>query len=263
MTAQERATRLQLEGLEFEANRLSAEFAGPEGIEEEAEEPTLLEELSETPIPEDYTIAENREEILRRTQSDLPLVLNSQVVKLINYFSSGRGLKTYRSTMGRGAAYKDMIEKILEEEEVPKELFHLAQAESGFLPKARSWARATGMWQFVSYRGRQYGLRQDRYLEERYDPEKATRAAARHLKDLYIEFGDWYLSLAAYNSGPERVRRAVRRSGSRDYWTLSERRLLPRETRNYIPIILAFTYLTKNQQLYDLGEHGSGAAAAL
>jgi len=254
MSAEERATHLQLDGLEFEAGRLSAEFAEPAAEEEAAEEPTLLEELSETPIPEDYSLAENRQEILRRTQSDLPLVLNAQVIKLINYFSAGRGLKTYKSTMGRGAAYQEMIERILREEDVPKELFHLAQAESGFLPKARSWARATGMWQFVSYRGRQYGLRQDRYLEERYDPEKATRAAARHLKDLYIEFDDWYLAMAAYNSGPERVRRAIRRSGSRDYWTLSERRLLPRETRNYIPIILAFNYVTKNQQLYDLGE---------
>jgi peptidoglycan lytic transglycosylase D len=254
MTPQERATRLQLEGLEFETNRVSAEFSDPDAAEETAEEPTLLEELTDTPIPDDFSLAGNRQEILRRTQSDLPLVLNAQVIKLINYFSSGRGLKTYKATMGRGAAYQEMIERILEDEDVPKELFHLAQAESGFMTKARSWARATGMWQFVSYRGRQYGLRQDRYIEERYDPEKATRAAARHLKDLYIEFGDWYLAMAAYNSGPERVRRAIRRAGSSDYWTLSERRLLPRETRNYIPIILAFTYLTKNRQLYDLGE---------
>ena len=254
MTPEERATRLQLAGLEFEASRLSAEFSDTEAGEETAEEPTLLEELSETSIPDDFSLAENREAMLRRTQSDLPLTLNAQVIKLINYFSSGRGLKTYRVTMGRGGAFREMVERILEEEDVPKELFHLAQAESGFMPKARSWARATGMWQFVSYRGRQYGLRQDRYLEERYDPEKATRAAARHLKDLHIEFGDWYLALAAYNSGPERVRRAIRRSGSRDYWTLSDRRLLPRETRNYIPIILAFTYLTKNQPLYALGE---------
>jgi membrane-bound lytic murein transglycosylase D len=250
MTPEERATRLHFEGLEFESNRLSAEFAGSE---EAAEEPTLLEELIETPIPEDYSLAESREEILRRTQSDLPLVLNSQVIKLINYFSSGRGLRTYRATMDRGAAYREMVERILEEEGVPKEMFHLAQAESGFLPKARSWARATGMWQFVSFRGRQYGLRQDRHVEERYDPEKATRAAARHLKDLYIEFGDWYLAMAAYNGGPGRVNRAIRRSGSRDYWTHSERRLLRRETRNYVPIILAFVYLTKNQHLYDVG----------
>jgi membrane-bound lytic murein transglycosylase D len=250
MTPEERATRLHFEGLEFEANRLSAEFASGE---EAAEEPTLLEELTEAPIPEDYSLAESREEILRRTQSDLPLVLNSQVIKLINYFSSGRGLKTYRATMDRGAAYREMIERILEEEGVPKELYHLAQAESGFVPKAKSWARATGMWQFMSFRGRQYGLRHDSHLEERYDPEKATRAAARHLKDLYIEFGDWYLAMAAYNGGPGRVARAIQKSGSRDYWTHSDRRLLRRETRNYVPIILAFAYLTKNQHLYDLG----------
>lgn len=250
MTPEERATRLYFAGLEFEANRFSAEFSA---AEETAEEPTLLEELTETPIPEDYTLAESREETLRRTVSDLPLVLNAQVIKLINYFSSGRGLKTYRATMDRGAAYRGMIERILEEEGVPKELFHLAQAESGFMPKAKSWARATGMWQFMSFRGRQYGLRHDNNVEERFDPEKATRAAARHLKDLYIEFGDWYLAMAAYNGGPGRVARAIKRSGSRDYWAHSDQRLLRRETRNYVPIILAFAYLTKNQHLYNLG----------
>jgi membrane-bound lytic murein transglycosylase D len=155
--------------------------------------------------------------------------------------------------MDRGAAYRGMIERILEEEGVPKELFHLAQAESGFVPKAKSWARATGMWQFMSFRGRQYGLRHDNHVEERFDPEKATRAAARHLKDLYIEFGDWYLAMAAYNGGPGRVARAIKRSGSRDYWAHSDQHLLRRETRNYVPIILAFAYLTKNQHLYNLG----------
>ena len=254
MTPEERATRLYFAGLELEANRFSAEFSGAEETTEEtAEEPTLLEELTETPIPEDYTLAESREETLRRTVSDLPLVLNAQVIKLINYFSSGRGLKTYRATMDRGAAYRGMIERIMEEEGVPKELFHLAQAESGFMPKAKSWARATGMWQFMSFRGRQYGLRHDNSVEERFDPEKATRAAARHLKDLYIEFGDWYLAMAAYNGGPGRVARAIKRSGSRDYWAHSDQRLLRRETRNYVPIILAFAYITKNQHLYNLG----------
>jgi membrane-bound lytic murein transglycosylase D len=143
-----------------------------------------------------------------------------------------------------------MIERVLREEGVPVEIFHLAQAESGFKPKARSYASAVGMWQFMSFRGRQYGLRQNNYLDERHDPEQATRAAARHLLDLYVEFGDWYLAMAAYNSGPLRVRRAIERGGSRDFWTLSNKSLLPRQTRNYVPIILAMAYIGKNQHLY-------------
>ncbi|MCY4188377.1 MAG: LysM peptidoglycan-binding domain-containing protein, partial [Bryobacterales bacterium] len=115
-------------------------------------------------------------------------------------------------------------------------------------------ARATGMWQFMSSRGQQYGLRQDRYIDQRYDAETAARAAAKHLKDLHIEFDDWYLAMAAYNCGPNRVKSAIQRTGSRDYWILTERRALPRETRNYIPIILAMTLVGQNLELFDLGE---------
>lgn len=214
-----------------------------------AEEPTLLEQLTEASIPDDFSLSEDRKKLLTATKSELPLVLKPQVVKLVNYFS-GRGLKKFQRTLERGEAYRPMIERVLAEEGAPLELFHLAQAESGFRPKARSWARATGMWQFMAFRGRQYGLRQNRYVEERYDPEAATRAAARHLKDLYVEFGDWYLAMAAYNGGPARVRRAIERSGSRDFWEISRRRLIYRETRNYVPIILAMVYMGKNPELY-------------
>jgi membrane-bound lytic murein transglycosylase D len=157
------------------------------------------------------------------------------------------------------AAYRPMIERIFDEEGVPLELIHLAQAESGFKPNARSHARAVGMWQFVAYRGRQYGLRQDRYIDERQDPEKATRAAARHLRDLYIEFGDWYLAMAGYNSGPMRVKRAIQRGRTEDYWEMSRRQLLPRETRKYVPIILAMVYLGKNPELVRLDGWEAGS----
>lgn len=218
-----------------------------------SDELSLLDEIAEEPIPDDYDIAQSREDRLRNTQSELPLTLNDQVVRMINFFTGKRGSKTLRATLGRSGAYRPMIERILEEEDVPPELFYLAQAESGFRPKARSYARATGMWQFMAFRGKQYGLRQDRYLEGRYDPEEATRAAARHLKDLHIEFGDWYLAMAAYNSGPGRVETAIKRGGTRDYWELSRRRLLPRQTRNYVPIILAMVYVDKNLDMYDVG----------
>ena len=245
----------RLRQLEFEAVQNAPQFGDTLSEEsEEPAEPALFDELNQATIPEDFSIPEIREARLRATKSDLPLVLNKQVIRLVNYFTSRRGFKTFKRTLERAGAYRDMIKRILEEEGVPLEMLHLAQAESGFRPKAVSRARATGMWQFVSFRGKQYGMRRNKYMDERRDAELATRAAARHLKDLYIEFGDWYLVMAAYNGGPNRVRRGIRGSGSRDYWELSRRRFLRRETRNYVPIILAMTYVAKNDWLYESTE---------
>jgi membrane-bound lytic murein transglycosylase D len=218
------------------------------------EEMALLDELTDEAIPE-QTAPLSDEERLRQTESELPLVLNPQVEKLISYFTkTRRGMGTMRASLGRGDAYREMIDRVLDEEDVPKEIFYLAMAESGFRPKARSYAYATGMWQFVSATGKQYGLKQDRYVDLRYAVERATRASAKHLKDLYIEFEDWCLVMAAYNCGPNCVARAIKRGGTRDYWELSRRRLLPSQTRNYVPIILAMTYVGKNLDLFDLGE---------
>ena len=245
------ALRSHVRDLEFEALQAVPCPENGEAVlipfDDEAE-PSLLDELNEAAIPDDFSLAETREARLKATRSELPLVLNSQVIRLINYFTTGRGKRTFQRTIDRSEAYRPMIERILEEEDVPPEIFHLAQAESGFRPLAISRARATGMWQFMRFTGRQYGLRQNQYVDERYDPERATRAAARHLKDLHLEFGDWYLAMAAYNGGPMRVVRSVKRAGS-DYWTLCRRRLLRRETRNYVPIILAMTYVAKNPWL--------------
>jgi membrane-bound lytic murein transglycosylase D len=108
------------------------------------------------------------------------------------------------------------------------------------------------MWQFVKFRGQQYGLMQTPYLDDRLDPEKATRSAARHLRDLYNQFGDWYLAIAAYNCGPGNVQKAVERTGYADFWELRNRRVLPLETTNYVPIILAMTIMAKNAKEYDL-----------
>src|SRR5437764_9724710 len=132
-----------------------------------------------------------------------------------------------------------MIRRIFDQEGVPQELIHLAQAESGFLARAKSRKAAVGMWQFLAWRGREYGLDQTAYSDDRLDPEKATQAAARHLHDLYNEFGDWYLAMAAYNCGPGCVERAVQRTGYADFWELRAHNALPRETQNYVPLILA------------------------
>ena len=218
------------------------------------DEVALLDELIDLDLP-DYPEPLRGEEAIRHTSSELPLVMNDDVKRRVNYFTRNRrGIATVRVSLGRSSAYRPMIERILAEEDLPPEILYLAMTESGFRPNARSHAAAIGMWQFISSRGKQYGLRQDRYLDLRYDAESATRAAAKHLKDLHIEFGDWYLAMAAYNCGPNRVKSAIRRTGSRDYWTLVRRQALPRETRSFVPIILAFTYVGKNLELFDLGE---------
>jgi membrane-bound lytic murein transglycosylase D len=128
-------------------------------------------------------------------------------------------------------------------------LIYLAQAESAFLPQAVSRAGARGMWQFMSFAARKYGLQKTWWVDERQDPEKATHAAARDLRDLYEQFGDWYLAMAAYNSGAGTVQHAVERTGYADFWELYRRNVLPKETKNYVPIILALTLISKEPAL--------------
>ena len=170
----------------------------------------------------------------------------------INYFSSPRGRATLEHAWSRSGRYSDMISRTLKEEGVPQDLIYLAQAESGFQPLALSRAGARGMWQFMAGSGQLYGLERNWWVDDRQDPEKATRAAARHLKDLYNQFGDWYLAMAAYNSGASTVQHAVERTGYADFWELYRRGVLPQETRNYVPIILAVTIMAKNPEQYGL-----------
>jgi membrane-bound lytic murein transglycosylase D len=181
----------------------------------------------------------------------LPLVMTDQVAGYINYFSN-RGRGTLERALARSGRYEDMIHRVLREQGVPQELIYLAQAESGFRPLAVSRAGARGMWQFMGSRAKGYGLERDWWIDDRQDPEKATRAAAHHLKDLYNEFGDWYLAMAAYNSGPGTVQSAVKRTGYADFWELYRRNVLPKETRNYVPIIVAVTIMAKNPTQYGL-----------
>src|SRR5205823_5101513 len=183
--------------------------------------------------------------------SDLPLMINDYVAGYINYFSS-RGKNTFEQAQARSGRYRSMILRIFREEGVPQDLIYLAEAESGFEPLALSRAGARGMWQFMASRATGYGLQRSWWIDDRQDPEKATRAAARHLKDLYNEFGDWYLAMAAYNSGPGNVQQAVKRTGYADFWELYRRDVLPKETKNYVPIILAMTIMSKNPAQYGL-----------
>jgi len=222
-----------------------------EAVTEQKSEPAPIDEANEVTYPVDPNIRAKAEAELKATHSDLPLMMTDQVASYINYFSS-RGRGTFENALARSGRYQEMIRRILAEEGVPQELIYLAQAESGFHPLAVSRAGARGIWQFMASRARGYGLERDWWVDERQDPEKATRAAARHLRDLYNEFGDWYLAMAAYNSGPGTVQQAVKRTGYADYWELYKRNVLPRETRNYVPIILAVTIMAKNPTQYGL-----------
>jgi membrane-bound lytic murein transglycosylase D len=222
-------------------------------IEEPRFEKSPFEDILEMTFPVDPRLKTKVKEELQATVSQLPLEVNDSVLGFIHFFS-GRGRKTMIAGMQRAGRYRPLIRRILDEEGVPQELIYLAQAESGFFPRAVSNKQATGMWQFVQFRGREYGLMQTPYSDDRLDPEKATRSAARHLRDLYTKFGDWYLAIAAYNCGPGNVERAVERTGFADFWELRSRRTLPIETTNYVPIILAMTIMAKNAKEYGLDD---------
>src|SRR6202167_2625340 len=221
----------------------------PSDSEAQKSEPAPIDETNGiTPSAEPGVKAKAQAEI-KSTHSDLPLMMTDQVAGYISYFST-RGRGTFERPFARSGRYHDMMVRVLKVEGVAQDLIYLAQAESGFQPTAVSRAGARGIWQFMGSRARGYGLQHSMWVDDRQDPEKSTRAAARHLRDLYGQFGDWYLAMAAYNSGPGTVQAAVRRTGYADFWELYRRNVLPKETRNYIPIILAVTIVTKNLSHY-------------
>lgn len=177
----------------------------------------------------------------------VPLPYNEYVERAINFFM-GKGREHFERWIYRSGKYFPIMRKIFKEEGVPEELLYLSMCESGLQPNANSWKKAVGLWQFIKGTGALYGLRVNWWYDERMDFEKSTRAAARHMKDLYTELGDWNLVLASYDAGAGRIYRGIRRSGSTDYWEM--RRFLPRETRNYIPQYVAVTRMFLNPEQY-------------
>jgi len=183
--------------------------------------------------------------------SEIPMTTNRVVNQSISYLQDEPDEHVTR-WLRRVQVYGPMIDHILAEEDVPRDLKYLAMAESGLNPRARSWAGAVGMWQFMPSTGRRYGLSINPWVDERRDPEKATRAAARHLRDLYEQFGDWHLAMAGFNCGAGCVRRALRRTDAEDptYWDAYD--YLPRETRGYVPMFIAAAHVVENPEAYGI-----------
>jgi peptidoglycan lytic transglycosylase D len=220
--------------------------SGPEGRKEE---PAAIESFSGLTFPVDPNVKERAQKEVSSVHSELPLVSNDLVDGVLTYFQ-GRGHGFITKILKRLGEYQPMFSRVLNNEGVPQELVYLAAGESGFNPLARSRKGAKGLWQFMPGTGALYGLKRNSWVDEREDPEKSTEAAARHLKDLYNTFGDWYLAMAAYDSGPLTVQRAIERTGYADFWTLRSLHALPTETENYVPIFIATAMIAKDPKAY-------------
>lgn len=213
--------------------------------------PAPIDELDDLSLPAgDPRLAMKAESELISVRHDLPLTVNDSVLRYLSYFTTPRGRAIVERGLERGGRYNAMIRGVLKQEGVPQDLIYLAQAESAFQPDAVSRAGARGIWQFMPFDGEKYDLDRTFWTDERSDPEKATHAAAQYLRNLYGMFGDWYLTMAAYNSGPLTVARAVQRTGYADFWQLQKMRALPVETQNYVPIIIALALVSKDPGLY-------------
>ena len=240
-----RSVVTEFEGYYGDVDTFTTEFGGIFAVRD-----SLFASLEMNDLVEDLLVTD-----LPEISTKIPVVHNSLVERSIIYLLR-KPEKTVDLWRSRAETYFPMVEAIMEEEGAPEELKYLALIESGLEPRARSWARAAGMWQFISATGRMYGLDVNGWVDERLDPEKATRAAARHLKDLYELFDhDWHLALAGYNCSPGRVKRAIRRveraTGTRaTFWDIY--RYLPRETRAYVPMFMAAAIVMSHQHAFDL-----------
>ena len=181
--------------------------------------------------------------------SELPIVLNGPVQTYLRSFANS---KNFQASLARSGRYLPMVRKIFQEYGLPQDLVYVALVESGFCPTARSPKDAVGMWQFIEGTARRYGLKVNEQVDERRDPEKSTRAAARYLLDLYTQFGCWYLAAAGYNAGEKRVEGVVNRHDTRDFWIMAQKKLLPEETCNYVPQLIAAALIAKNPERYGL-----------
>jgi membrane-bound lytic murein transglycosylase D len=229
-------------------------LAEGDGFTEKKYEPASIDELlalSATLAPPSATPEVKEAAQTDPVVHDVPIPLNQRVLAYIQLFQ-GRLHDFIEEGMRRGSKYLPMIQNVFRAEGLPLDLAYIPLVESAFKPNALSRAKAKGVWQFMRGTGTENGLRQDWYIDERSDPEKATVAAAKYLTTLVKMFdGDWHLALASYNGGPGRVQRALKRAKVDDFWTLAAKRnMLPRETRDYVPMILAAIVIARNPAQY-------------
>jgi membrane-bound lytic murein transglycosylase D len=236
------------------AREVTALAAG-DGFAEKPSEHAAIDELLNTATFDKTNAASSETKSavsadLQATNHDIPIPLNDKVLSYIELFQ-GRLRDFLESGMERGTRYLPMIQNVFRAEGLPLDLAYIPLIESAFKPAALSQAQAKGMWQFMRGTALENGLKHDWYIDERADPEKATRAAAKYLRTLHGMFDDWHLALASYNGGPGRVQRAMKRTGIEDFWQLTgSNTVLPRETREYVPMILAAIIIAKNPTQY-------------
>ncbi|HKC56510.1 MAG TPA: LysM peptidoglycan-binding domain-containing protein [Vicinamibacterales bacterium] len=231
-------------------------LAQGDGFAEKKYEPASLDDLLALSTFQPTPSAQTQEAVaedLRSTDHDIDIPLNSRVLSFVELFT-GRLRGYLQEGLSRGSRFLPMIQDVFRAEGLPLDLAYVPLVESAFKPDALSRAKAKGLWQFMRGTALENGLKHDWYIDERAEPEKATRAAAKYLKTLYNMYGDWHLALASYNGGPGRVQAAIRRSGGvKDFWRLSaSRRYLPRETRDYVPLILAAMIVARNPVQYGM-----------
>jgi len=236
-------------------------FLIPADEVEPFEQTQIEDPLTESPLddlaemtPELTPEAAERERDLVVDQQptfDIPMEVNDRVLAWVDVYSK-RLKPHFEQNLARSGRYLEMFREIFAEHGLPRDLVYMAAVESGYKTSAYSRARARGIFQFIATTARRYGLRVDYWVDERSDPELSAHAAANYMEDLYDEFGDWYLALAAYNAGEGTIRKAIRRTGKRDFWYLAKTRYLRRETKNHVPAILAATLLSKEPEKYGL-----------
>lgn len=188
---------------------------------------------------------------LKHLYFDIPVAYKDAVIRWITFFQS-RGVEYFRRYLARAGRYAPLLTKILKDQGLPQDLVYLAMAESGFHAKAISRASAVGAWQFMPYTGRKFGLEIDFFKDERMDPIKATIAAGQYLGQLYKEFGSWELAAAAYNAGEGKIRKAIKRYQTKNFWELRKKSFLRPETREYVPKIMALAILSKNLESFGI-----------
>lgn len=195
----------------------------------------------------------NTQTLYDNSRYDFPITMNSRVEGWIDYFT-GRGRGHFERYLSRSSRYIPVMKHILRNAGLPEDLVYLAMIESGFNVRANSRAKAVGPWQFMAATGRRYGLRVDAWIDERRDPIRSTEAAARYLKDLYLMFESWYLAAAAYNAGENKILRGVQELKTNNYWQLAHTNIIRRETKDYVPKLIAAAILAKNPERFGFEE---------